>query len=351
MPKVDPGYLNKNGKALVVLESIIVMVSMVIMLLLGTYYSGNMSVLPLMFDVIHLAVFFTLASQFFSLSLGLYSRELREEFSGIYKRLFLSFILALMIIAVVIKLSGGSNNNLYLLLLAASVSFSLICFLRYQLLSLVSSHSSKRRILVLGAGERASIIEKRMRRAVDRRQIEIVAFVRFGGDLPSAISSQKVIEIQHSLAHFILKNDIEQVVIACDDRRNNLPFNELSKCKIRGVDVIDILSFIENETNQIAIDLVYPEWVIYAKEFKGVTGVSNLTHRVFNSLLSLLIALLTWPLIILAIIAIKFEDGLSAPVFYRQNRVGLSGKCFNIIKLRSMAINAEKGGGGLGTKE
>jgi lipopolysaccharide/colanic/teichoic acid biosynthesis glycosyltransferase len=44
-------------------------------------------------------------------------------------------------------------------------------------------------------------------------------------------------------------------------------------------------------------------------------------------------------------IAIKLEDGWRAPVLYRQERVGLCGRTFQLLKFRSMRVNAETSGG------
>jgi lipopolysaccharide/colanic/teichoic acid biosynthesis glycosyltransferase len=46
----------------------------------------------------------------------------------------------------------------------------------------------------------------------------------------------------------------------------------------------------------------------------------------------------------LAALAIKLEDG--GPVFYRQTRVGKDGRDFELIKLRTMVVGAEKLGAG-----
>jgi lipopolysaccharide/colanic/teichoic acid biosynthesis glycosyltransferase len=43
-------------------------------------------------------------------------------------------------------------------------------------------------------------------------------------------------------------------------------------------------------------------------------------------------------------IAIKLEDGIRAPVFYRQKRVGFEGKEFDVLKFRSMRVDAERDG-------
>ena len=52
----------------------------------------------------------------------------------------------------------------------------------------------------------------------------------------------------------------------------------------------------------------------------------------------------TWPVMLLTCIAIWLEEGFGAPVFYRQERVGLNGRTFQVLKFRSMRIDAEKGG-------
>jgi lipopolysaccharide/colanic/teichoic acid biosynthesis glycosyltransferase len=55
--------------------------------------------------------------------------------------------------------------------------------------------------------------------------------------------------------------------------------------------------------------------------------------------------LLASPLIALAAIAVKLEDG--GPVIYRQTRVGRNGVDFELLKLRTMVVGAETMGAGL----
>jgi len=64
--------------------------------------------------------------------------------------------------------------------------------------------------------------------------------------------------------------------------------------------------------------------------------------RIFDILFSLILIVITFPIIIIAIVAIRIES--EGPVFYRQTRVGLMDKRITIIKLRSMYIDAEKNG-------
>jgi exopolysaccharide biosynthesis polyprenyl glycosylphosphotransferase len=67
-------------------------------------------------------------------------------------------------------------------------------------------------------------------------------------------------------------------------------------------------------------------------------------ERVFDVISSSALLLLTAPIMLLTILAIKLEEGWRAPIFYRQKRVGYGGQVFDVIKFRSMRTDAEKNG-------
>lgn len=345
MPKLDPGYLNKNGKALMLLECIIIFTSMMMMLSLNSFIAGvSLATQQGMLNTVYTSISVTVITQVLGLSLGLYSRQFREGFSGIVQRVVMSFLFAFLFLLVFINWAGLEYINILSLFLAVAMSCTLICSLRFKLIDFVICHLSKKRLLVLGSGTRASVIEKRMRRAVDQIHFEIVGFLRVNGDDPNKVCKSKVIENDLPIDQYVLNNKIEQIVIACDERRDNLAFEEIAKCKLKGVKVIDILEFVENETDQLAIELIYPGWVLYSQPFQTPSPFETLTLQMFNSALAIVIAIFTWPLLLLAALAIKLEDGLKAPVLYRQTRVGINSKPFDIYKLRSMKTDAEKNG-------
>ena len=64
--------------------------------------------------------------------------------------------------------------------------------------------------------------------------------------------------------------------------------------------------------------------------------------RTFDILSSALVLLITSPIFAVTAIAIKLTDG--GPVFYRQNRLTRNGKVFQVLKFRSMRVDAEKDG-------
>jgi sugar transferase (PEP-CTERM system associated) len=183
-----------------------------------------------------------------------------------------------------------------------------------------------------------------MRRDVDRQDFSVHGFVVMEGDIADGIQHETRIHLQGSLVEYSLQHGIDEIVVANDERRNNLPIDDLFACKIRGVEITDILDFIERETGQIAVNLIYPSWVIYSNGFASTHYLRDTFDWLFNALIALCLLLITWPVMLLAVISIKITEGIRAPVLYKQERVGLDGEPFNIVKFRSMRLDAEKGG-------
>ncbi len=74
----------------------------------------------------------------------------------------------------------------------------------------------------------------------------------------------------------------------------------------------------------------------------GLTIGQRFFKRLIDLVLSLLAMVITSPILLVTALAIKLED--HGPVFYRQKRVTRGGREFNILKFRSMIVDAEKEG-------
>ena len=72
----------------------------------------------------------------------------------------------------------------------------------------------------------------------------------------------------------------------------------------------------------------------------GLTPAERVAKRTMDILLSALVLLILSPLMLLVAAAIKLEDG--GPVFFRQKRLTRNGREFDILKFRSMVVDAEK---------
>ena len=138
-------------------------------------------------------------------------------------------------------------------------------------------------------------------------------------------------------------NQADEIVVAVDDRRGTLPVNQLLKCKLGGIEVLDLPSFLERETGKIRIEFVNPSCFIFSEGFR-ISATRTATKRAVDIGVSALALLAAWPIMLMAAIAIKLEDGLRAPVLYRQTRVGYHGHTFSLLKFRSMIVGAESDG-------
>lgn len=81
---------------------------------------------------------------------------------------------------------------------------------------------------------------------------------------------------------------------------------------------------------------------LYLCRNSGLQPIQLLIKRVFDCIISVIGLILTSPIFLIVAIAIRCED--HGPVFYRQRRVTIGGREFDMLKFRSMVVDAEKDG-------
>ena len=339
------------SKTLIIIEFILLAIALPLSLYLNDIISF-ISVTPItdMYLFIYVIVF-ALLNQLSSLALGLYNSKLRVNFRGVIRRILMCVSVAFFILTIINPLYGENVLPIEILAFASLVSFIVISFFRYFTFQVDFFGFNKRIILVIGAGERASIIERRMRRDVDRQNFSVHGYIIMDGDLEEGIKEETRISLEGSLVNYALEHCIDEIVVASDERRNNLPVDELLACKIHGIEITEILDFIERETGQIAVNLIYPSWVIYSNGFASVNYLRNTLDWAFNAVMAIVLFIITWPVMLITILIMKLDEGLRAPIFYFQERVGIDGTPFNIIKFRSMRLDAEKFGAQMASED
>lgn len=345
------GNLSTGSKSLVIIELVIFAGAFLLTYSLNRYFKlVHHQELASNFVAIY-AIIYALIIQLSSLALGLYNTKLRESYRGLIRRILMSVAIAFFIVTFLNPFYPNGGLATELLALSALLSFILVSISRYFMLKVDLFGLNKRKVLVLGAGERASIIEKRMRRDVDRQGFSMHGFVVMDGDSENGIVNENRIVLDGALVTYAIEHEIDEIVVASDERRNNLPVDELFACKIRGIEITEILDFIERETGQIAVNLIYPSWVIYSNGFASSNHLRNTLDWLFNASIAFVLFLVTWPVMFITAILIKLDEGLKAPIFYFQERVGLDGQAFKIYKFRSMRVDAEKNGAQMAQKD
>jgi sugar transferase (PEP-CTERM system associated) len=139
------------------------------------------------------------------------------------------------------------------------------------------------------------------------------------------------------------ENEVDEIIVAMDDRRRGFPMHEFLECRLAGIEILELPTFLERETGKVWLEALNPSWIIFGDGFRA-SPLQRLLERSFDIVASLGLLILAAPLMLLTALAIKIEDGRNAPVFYRQRRVGQFNQIFDVLKFRSMGLDSEKDG-------
>ncbi|MEQ8517125.1 MAG: TIGR03013 family PEP-CTERM/XrtA system glycosyltransferase [Chromatocurvus sp.] len=275
-------------------------------------------------------------------SLGLYQPRLREGPNGILLRAGGAIVIMTLGMAVVFYFLPSLHLWRGVFIYAATLTFVSSLATRLIFTRTVELDQLKRRVLVLGSGRAAANIAGKMRRKSDRRGFRIHGYVRQSGE-DTQLQTGNLITLDVPLSEYVRSHGIEKIVVAVDDRAAHMPADELMHCRMQGVAVVDILDFFESEASKILTDEASPEWFIFSSGFKCNSSAFGL-RRLFDVSASFLLLAITWPFMLLTVLAIWLEDGVGAPVVFRQRRVGLNSRVFEVMKFRSMTVDAEGDG-------
>jgi sugar transferase (PEP-CTERM system associated) len=273
-------------------------------------------------------------------ALGLYQLSQRAGFRGVLARLLMALLLGEAALGVVFYVAPSVFVGRGVTVLVGAIAFFGLALTRYVFLRLVDEEVFKRRVLVWGAGTRAHSIGKRLRRRTDQRGFRVVGYIRAPGDRPD-VPEGLVLHSDGDLVRLALRNKIEEIVVAMDDRRAGFPAAELLECRLRGIHVSDLVTFLERESGRVNVELIHPSWLIFSSGFR-CHFFRLASKRLFDVTVSLGILIAASPIALLTALAIYLED--RGPVLYRQLRMGQNGRPFTIFKFRSMRVDAESDG-------
>ncbi len=232
------------------------------------------------------------------------------------------------------------------LAIASVISLFIIALLRLITRTVVGNETLRWQVLIVGAGARAQRVLGTLTRLKAQEDIAIVGCWPINA-LEPKVSADLLVPPQGTLLELSRQRKVQEIVVAVDERRrsdqNSFPLDELLDCKLDGIAVIDDLTFLERESGQLDIRTLSPGWLVFSDGF-SFSFMRDLLERGFDVTASLLLLLVTWPFMLLAIVAIKLEEGLRAPIIYSQERVGFGGRIFRVHKFRSMRVDAEKDG-------
>jgi sugar transferase (PEP-CTERM system associated) len=225
-----------------------------------------------------------------------------------------------------------------------SVPIVLIFLLTWRILiHLLTGHPEiGEKILVVGTGKAANDTAEAIweRRDAGYR---IVGFVTENGSKPKNLPKKmNLLGSADNLEEVIKNEKINRVVIAVRERRGTFPTETLLRMSLAGnINIEECTSFFERLTGKVHIDMLRPSWLIFAGRRRD-TRIEQVFRELVHRLMALIGLVISLPIAVLTAILIKLES--KGPVFYKQERLGKNGRVFNVIKFRSMQIDAEADG-------
>jgi sugar transferase (PEP-CTERM system associated) len=195
-------------------------------------------------------------------------------------------------------------------------------------------------VLILGAGALASTVAREIAARHDLK-FSLIGFVQDTQDTPGQsriLFGRPVVGLAPDLESLALKHRVSRIIVAMEDRRGILPTAALVKLRVRGVFVEDANSAIAALTGRVWLSTVRPSWFVFSDGFHR-SRLTALIKRSIDICFGVLGFVLSLPLMLAVALAVKLDS--PGPALYRQIRVGWKGDPFEILKFRSMRIDAE----------
>jgi sugar transferase (PEP-CTERM system associated) len=326
-----------------------------VLVLLGAAYIGaavrfmELGQPIILSNIEHLDHFFTSAIAFtaaiiFSMSaMGMYQLDFNEGLRNpFFMKLMPSFLMGFLILTLVFYVAPDLYFGRGILALVFAIAGAGIFIARMVFFKSSELRFLETRILFLGSGPLAKECSDLALQSASYHRYNITGFIPTANE-ELCVPSTSLLNSREgdTLASLARQYNVEEIVVSVQNRRGGFPIKELLECKLAGLKVTDAATFFERETCQIRVDSLQPSWLVFGGGFDQ-SFVRTFMKRSFDIVCSVIILAMTFPLMLLAALAVKMED--RGPVFYSQERVGKDGKTFFVHKFRSMRTDAEKSG-------
>jgi exopolysaccharide biosynthesis polyprenyl glycosylphosphotransferase len=211
----------------------------------------------------------------------------------------------------------------------------LLALIRLLFYRLMRSRPFHERVLILGATPFAATL---IREFEAHSHCAVIGVAYEEGSPPQPLLRAPLLGPFEDLAKIIEEARPDRIIVALPDRRRHLPVQQLLDARVRGIVVEDGFEVYEQLTGKLAMESLTPTSVIFSKDFRK-SRFDQAAGRALSFFASVVGLTLFAPLFGLIALAIKLDS--PGPVFFLQDRVGLGGRRFMLIKFRTMHPSRE----------
>ncbi len=200
-----------------------------------------------------------------------------------------------------------------------------------------------RSVLLVGAGRLGQVFLK-VYNDLKTKSFSLVGIIDDDPQLlGSMVGGVQVVGNNQSLIGIVEELGIQEVVVAISGEINPEMFQVLLDAQEMGVIITRMPLAYEELLNRIPVTSLEANWILRAfVDEARVSSFYDLGKRmldILGAIVGILLMLLVLPLVALAVL---LDDGW--PIFYEQKRSGRGGRLYNIIKFRTMLVDAEPDG-------
>jgi len=223
------------------------------------------------------------------------------------------------------------------LMVAVALFSGAVALVRGLLDQVLEAAGYRKNVIILGNGELALTVAREFHLRGDLN-FRVKGFVSSSPVVSGELFGRPILGDATRLVPIADENQAARIVIALEDQRGTLPVRDLVHLRVRGIAVEDANSVLAGLTGRVWLQAVRPSWFVYSGGFHR-SGFTLLCKRSIDLAFSLAGLILFTPLMAAVAILIRLDS--KGPVFYWQERVGLAGKVFRLLKFRSMRTDAE----------
>lgn len=197
------------------------------------------------------------------------------------------------------------------------------------------------RLLLVGTSKTGIIL---VREIISRPELnlKVVGFLdEEGQNIGKPLVNPGIIGAASEVDRIALREGADRVILSLAERRGRTPIRQLLQLKFEGIGVEDAESLYESICGRIMLENLSPSWLILSDGFRKPNWLL-FAKRTADLVLSFLALLFLWPVFLVVGLAIFLETG--RPILFRQERTGMKGRSFEILKFRSMRQDAEADG-------
>jgi sugar transferase (PEP-CTERM system associated) len=342
MIRVFSRYVSLKSLLLIFVESVVIVMSLVLAAKLRFWddpdqfllYAGSASFLLQVLTVLIVLEMCCYYNDLYDLSVV---RPRGEQFICLAQALGAACLL----LGLLYYLFPGLLVGRRVLFIALALTTTFVTALRIPLDWVWHVTTREKRVLILGDGDIAVTAARELERRVDLN-FRIAGFVTPGQSPLNELLRHPVLGEQANLRAIASEQRISKIIVALEDLRGTLPTRDLVRLRVQGIEIEDVHTALAALTGRVWLRTVRPSWFVFSTGFQR-SKTTLLVKRIIDLAFGLIGIVLFSPVIALTALVVRLDS--KGPVFYRQERVGHTGKVFKLIKFRSMRLDAESGKG------